>query len=136
MGALNKYKIEIMLASYWLMHAANTIRVSRKIGYYPPRVREQAQIFADSHPYPWPAIFIAWTVLAIITIGIYLILRKAHRRIIGVMIYSASILLLQTMIRPTDIGGVDYAIAEYIADTFLIALFYGIFVLIKKGFSR
>ena len=131
-NASNKYKTEITLIAYWLLNAANTVYLSREIGYYPSRIRAQAQLLAYSKPYPWPPILVSWVVLAIATAGIYLILRKATHKVRWLLIYSATLFVLMAVGMPTDVGGVWYAIAEYPAFTFLITFCWGAFSLIKN----
>jgi len=135
MSAMKRYKTEIAVALFWLLNAVNTVYVSRSIGYFPKRLREQAQMLADTQPYPWTSILFAWFVMAVATVGIYLILRKTTSKVLSLLIYSIALLGLTTIFIPTDVGGVAYALMGYTIYTFLmslIALVWGAFSLARK----
>lgn len=136
MVALNKYKIEALLIGYWLIHVANTIRVSRDIGFVPKQFRAQAQLYAYTQPYPWDAIIIASIVLGISTFGFILILRKCKNKVNLVMFYSVAIFVLQGIMLPTDRGGVDYAIFGYAFCTLIIALCCKLYVSIRNRVGK
>ena len=135
MNFVRKQKMQIALFLYWVLHAANTVNLSREPGYYPPRVREQARLLAQMQPYPWSDIVLTWVLLAVLTVGIYLILKQAIRKVAGVLIFTFFIIFVHAMVTPTDIGGVHYAIAEYAAYTFFIALCFGAYNALSMRFK-
>jgi hypothetical protein len=127
MNAFKQYKIEIAMLLYWLVHAANCVRVSREPGYYPPKALELAQAVAMRQPYPWQQIIFAWIVLAIVNAGIYWVLRKSKHAATHVAIISIALAIAEVVVRPSDTGGVDYAVTAYAACTFVIAVCWGLF---------
>jgi hypothetical protein len=129
---VRKQKMQLALFLYWVLNAANTMNLSREPGYYPPRVREQAQLLAQLQPYPWPSIFATWVLLAILTGGIYLILNHVTRKVTCVLVFTFFIAFIHAIVIPTDIGGVHYAISEFATYTFIGAICIGVYKYLRQ----
>lgn len=132
MRLLKKFKLEIILAIYWLVNAINTVRLSQEPGYYPQRLIDKARALAQLEPYPWPEIFIVWGLLGLATIGLYLLIVKTNHKTLSAIVYSFSIMFLYALVVPTDVGGVHYAISDYAICTFLLALVYALVTFINR----
>jgi hypothetical protein len=127
MKTVIKYKLEIGFAFYWLIHAINLVFASKNIGYYPPLVRTHARTIAETLPYPWQEIFMAWLLLAVLNFCIYLILRRSGHAVRNVSLLLGMILLGQIIFIPSDMGGLDTGFFEYFICTLLITLSYWVF---------
>jgi hypothetical protein len=131
-----KFKLEIILAIYWLANAGNAVRLSQEPGYYPQRLIDQARALAKLEPYPWREIFIVWGLLGMATIGLYLLIVKSRHKTLSAIICSFSIMLLYVLSVPTDVGGVQYAISDYAICTLLLALVYALVTFILNRRHR
>lgn len=105
---------------------------SKKIGFYPASVREQAQLRADLQPYPWSEIFNAWFILTLFSVGLLFIVLKSKRIPINVLVYSFSITLSYAIYIPTDTGGVTYAIIDFGVYLFISTFIYLVFTGLKN----
>jgi hypothetical protein len=120
MRVLRKSFLELFSVVYWAVFAFIAYSDSRRVGYYPPSVRKEAQQIALSMSIPWENVLVAWGIFAAVILLGYLILRfaKAWRSsfticfVVFMAVYIASV--------PTDVGGVHYAGAKFMLSTFVL----------------
>lgn len=135
MNFVRSQKTQLALFLYWVLNAVNTVNLSREPGYYPTRLNEQAHLLAQLQPYPWPSIFATWVLIAILTVGIYLILNHVTRKVTCALIFAFFIAFVHAIVIPTDIGGIHYAISEFAAYTFIGALCIGVYKYLRQRFK-
>ena len=114
--------------AYWLLHAFNTVRVSKTPGYYPPAARAKAAAILNAGPYPWSDIVETWVLLGILTAGLFLIYRFARLRHIYLVIYAFGALAIDMVVTGTDVGGVAYARGQYLLTTAVSTIVYAVVV--------
>lgn len=104
---------------------------SKKVGFYPVSIREQAQLELNLQPYPWAEIFNAWLIITLFSVGLLLIVVKSKRIPINVLVYSFVITLSYIICIPSDTGGVTYTIINFGCYLFISAFICLVFIGVK-----
>lgn len=85
-------------------------------------------------PYPWPDIIVASIVIGVATAIMYLVIKKTNNSPLTPIVYCLGLLMLFSVATPTDVGGVNYAFADFIVFSFIGAGIYAITEPILKRF--
>jgi len=131
MNLLRKYILEVAVLIYWVIFMVMSVIDSKKVGFYPASMREQAQLNSNLQPYPWSEIFNAWFIITLFSVGLLLIVVKSKRIPINVLVYSFLITLSYAIYIPTDTGGVTYTIINFGCYLFISTAIYLVFAGVK-----
>ena len=121
-GILMRAKLLFFFVLYWLANVANVVYKSRSPGCYPAHLRNQATEFSFQRPLPFTDIVLTATSILAVIIAFYLIAIKTKHATVISFVISLILLITQSVLVPTDVAGVQYAITQFLAFSICISL--------------